>query len=142
MTSQSKPGKVGLQGFWKEHFKGMIIFMPMYSDRDWTKRGNNEHCIANALRDTEYAARTLVVAGAWIREEMVGNPCPQKDVEWDKIDEGLMLNFAERGRHVFRASSALEREELKSKGKGVKTSHFNGSDETIELILRTIISVN
>ena len=53
-----------------------------------------------------------------------------------------MLNFAERGRHVFRASSALEREELKSKGKGAKTIHFKGIDETIELILRTIISVN
>ena len=53
-----------------------------------------------------------------------------------------MLNFAESGRPVFRASSDLERGELKSTGKGVKSTHFNGSDETIELILRTVISVN
>ena len=62
--------------------------------------------------------------------------------KWDKTAEGIMLNFAESGHPVFRASSALERGELKSKGKGVKTIHFNGSDETIELILRTIISIN
>ena len=43
-------------------------------------------------------------------------------------------NFAESGHPVFRASCALERGELKSKGKGVKPIHFNGSDETIELI--------
>ena len=47
----------------------------------------------------------------------------------------MMLNFAESGHPVFRASSALERGELKSKGKGVKTIHFDGSDESIELIL-------
>ena len=36
----------------------------------------------------------------------------------------------------------MERGELKRKGEGVKTIHFNGSDETTELILRTVISVN
>ena len=40
-----------------------------------------------------------------------------------------MLNFAESGHPVFRASSALKRGELKSKGKGVKSIHLNGSDE-------------
>ena len=38
-----------------EQFKGRIIFMSMYDDIDWVKRGNKEHCIANALRVTEYA---------------------------------------------------------------------------------------
>ena len=32
--------------------------------------------------------------------------------------------------------------DLKSKGKGVISIHFNGSDDTIQLILRTVISVN
>ena len=54
----------------------------------------------------------------------------------------MMLNFAESGHPVFRAGSASERGELKSKGKGVKSIHFNGSADTIELILRTAISVN
>ena len=53
-----------------------------------------------------------------------------------------MLNFAESGHPVFRASSALERGEFKSNGKGVKSILFNGCDDTIELILRTVVSVN
>ena len=64
------------------------------------------------------------------------------DEEWDTTAEGMMLNFAESGHPVFRASSALEGGELKSKAKGKKFIHFNGSDETIELILSAIISVN
>ena len=53
-----------------------------------------------------------------------------------------MLNFAESGHPIFRATSALERGELKSKRTGVKSIHFNGSDDTIEMILPTVISVN
>ena len=53
-----------------------------------------------------------------------------------------MLNFAESGHPVFRATSVLERGELRSKGKGKKIIHFNGSEETVELILRTVISFN
>ena len=59
----------------------------------------------------------------------------------EKTAEGVMLKFAESGHPVFRASSALERGDLKSEGNGVKSIHFNGSDETIELILRTVLSV-
>ena len=58
------------------------------------------------------------------------------------LAEGMMLRFAESGHPEFRVSSALERVEFKSKGKGVKTIHFNGGDETVELVLRTVISVN
>ena len=57
--------------------------------------------------------------------------------EWDKTAEGMMLNFAESGHPVFRATSALERGELTSKEKGKKSSHFNGSEENVELILPT-----
>ena len=53
-----------------------------------------------------------------------------------------MLNFGESRHPVFRASSTLERGELKSKGKGKTSIHFNGSEETIEVIVRMIISFN
>ena len=39
------------------------------------------------------------------------------DGDWDTIAERKMLNFAESGHPVFRATSALERGESKSKGK-------------------------
>ena len=52
-----------------------------------------------------------------------------------------MLNLAESSHPIFRATSALERGELRSKAKGKKSIHFNGSEENIELILRTVVSV-
>ena len=53
-----------------------------------------------------------------------------------------MANFSESGHPIFRASSAFERGELRSKGHGKKSIHFNGNDENIELLLRTVISAN
>ena len=53
-----------------------------------------------------------------------------------------MINFSESGHPVFRGSSALERADLKSKGKGKMSLHFNGNDETVDVILRTVISVH
>ena len=41
----------------RELFRGRIIFRSMYNDIVWTKRGNKENCIANALRFIEYARR-------------------------------------------------------------------------------------
>ena len=59
--------------------------------------------------------------------------------EWNNTAEVVMLNFAESGHPVFRATRALERGELKkSKGGGQKSIHFNGSEETVESILRTV----
>ena len=49
--------------------------------------------------------------------------------------------FSGSGHPIFRASSAFERGELRSKG-GRKYTYFNGSEENIELLLRTIISAN
>ena len=53
-----------------------------------------------------------------------------------------MLNFTESGHPVFRGSSALERGDLKSEGNGKLSIHFCGDDCTVEVVLRTIISVN
>ena len=62
--------------------------------------------------------------------------------EWDEVAEITMINFSESGHPVFRGSSAFEREDVKSEGKGRSTMHFNASDETTEVILRAVISVN
>ena len=53
-----------------------------------------------------------------------------------------MVNFSESGHTIFRASSAFGRGELRSKVGGKKAIHFNDGDENIELLLRTVISVN
>ena len=53
-----------------------------------------------------------------------------------------MANFSGSGHPIFRASSVFERGELRSKGGGQKSIHFNGSDENIELLLRTMSFAN
>ena len=53
-----------------------------------------------------------------------------------------MLTFAESGHPVFRATSPLSRGVLKSKGGGKLSVHYCADFETIETVLRTIISVN
>ena len=116
----------------------------MYTDIDWTKTRNKEN--AFAIRVTGYARRFTQGHRSFLRAgfemKWYGTHPHKPDGEWDKTAEGVMRNFTESGHPVFHASSALERGELKSKGKGVKSIHCNGSDDTIELILRTVISVN
>ena len=53
-----------------------------------------------------------------------------------------MANFSDSGHPIFRASSAFERGDLRSRGGGKKSIHFNGSDENIELLLRRVMSAN
>ena len=53
-----------------------------------------------------------------------------------------MTNFSDSGHPIFRASSAFERGEMGSKVRVKKSKHFNGIDENIELLLRTVMSAN
>ena len=74
--------------------------------------------------------------------EEQGNTEKYEDGEWDKTAERMVLNLAESRHPIFRATSDLARGELRSKAKEKKSIHFNGSEENIEMILRTIISAN
>ena len=56
--------------------------------------------------------------------------------------EKMMIEFSEAAHPIFRASCVVERGELRSKGGGKKTIHFNGSEQNVHLILRTVISAN
>ena len=73
---------------------------------------------------------------------MVWNSRQQAKGERNRVAENMMINFAESGHPIFQATSSLDRGELKSKGGGKKTILYNGSEEIVDLILRTIISVN
>ena len=129
-----------------EHFQGRIIFMPVYNDINWGKRGNKDTCVANSFDVADYARKFMrghwSILGPGSEKKWYGTHVCKPDGQWDEVAENMMINFAERGHPIFRASNAVERGELKSKGKGMKTIHFNGRDETTELILRTVISVN
>ena len=54
----------------------------------------------------------------------------------------MLLEFAESGCPIFRATTPLSRGQLKSKGHGKLSIHFAADLETIESISRIIVSAN
>ena len=61
---------------------------------------------------------------------------------WDKLAEKMLLEFAESGCPIFRATTPLSRGKLKSKGHGKLSIHCAAVQETIETIFRIIVSAN
>ena len=98
-------------------------------------------CKSNAHEAADYARR--FPRGHWSflgpgSEKKLSGTYSDKP---DKSSEDMMLDFAETIHPLSRASSALERGELRSKGGDKKTVHFNGSEQNVELILRQL-SIN
>ena len=54
----------------------------------------------------------------------------------------MLLEFAESGHPIFRATTPLSRGILKSKGHGKLSIHFAADQNTIDTIYRIILSVN
>ena len=61
---------------------------------------------------------------------------------WDHIADKMLLEFAESGCPIFRATTPLSRCKLKSKGHGKLSIHYAADQETIETIFRIIVSAN
>ena len=61
---------------------------------------------------------------------------------WDNIAEQMLLEFAESGHPIFRATTPLSRGQLKSKGRGKPSIHFTADQDTVDTIYRIILSVN
>ena len=54
----------------------------------------------------------------------------------------MLLEFAESGHPIFRATTPLSRGQLKSKGRGKLSIHFTADQDTVDTIYRLILSVN
>ena len=61
---------------------------------------------------------------------------------WDHIADEMLLEFAESGCPIFRATTPLSRGQLRSRGHGKLSIHFAAVQETIEAIFRIIVSAN
>ena len=128
-----------------EQFKGRIIFMSMKNDHVWREQVNTEKCekkvtVVNYARRFPHGHWSYLGLGS--EKKWYGTHSDKPDGDWGKTAEQMMLILAESSHPIFRATSTLERGELRSKGKGKISIHFNGSEEHIELILRMVISVN
>ena len=60
----------------------------------------------------------------------------------DHIAEDMLLEFAESGHPIFRATTPLSRGQLKSKGRGKLSIHFTADQDSVDTIYRIILSVN
>ena len=129
-----------------EEFKDRIIFVPMYNDIDWTEDGNLKKCGSNVV-DKE-GLRTQILEGTWVifgpgtGEKWCGTHTNKPEGLRNQSAEMTMRHFGESGHSVFRATSALDRGSLKSKGGGKLSIHYIGDSTTSEFLFRTIISVN
>ena len=61
---------------------------------------------------------------------------------WDHIEEKMLVEFADSGCPIFRATTPLSRCNLKSKGHGKLSIHFTADYPTIETVLRIIVFAN
>ena len=84
-----------------EHFQGRTIFMSMFCDIDWTKRGSKENCIATAFRVTEYARR--FTRGHWpflgpgSEKKLYGTRVNKPDGECDRTAEDMISTSPKAG---------------------------------------------
>ena len=101
-----------------ETFTG-ILFMSMFKDISCDGKGNEEECLANA-RVVKVLAKKFGI-GQW---SFIGPGSEKKwysgeenspQGAWDDIAEQMLLEFAESGHLIFRATTPLSRGILKAK---------------------------
>ena len=81
--------------------------MSMYTDIVWREQGNTEKCEKNQFQLRIMLADVRAFVLGFRSENKWYETCSDKpDGEWDTTVERLMLNFAESGHPIFRATSA------------------------------------
>ena len=122
-----------------ETFTGRILFMSMFNDTSCDGKGNEEECVANAKVVSILAKKFGI--GQW---SFIG---PGSEKKWYSMEENspadkMLLEFAESGCPIFRATTPLSRGKLKSKGHGKLSIHSTPDYPTIEIVFRIIVSAN
>ena len=116
-------------------FTGRILFMSMFNGISCDGKGNEEECVANAQ-----VVWSFIGPGSEKKWYSMEENSPQGI--WDHIAGKMLLEFAESGCHIFRATTPLSRSKLKSKGHGKLSIHFAADQETIGTIFRIIVFAN
>ena len=128
-----------------ETFTGRILFMSMFNDISCDRKGNKEECLANARVITILARKFGIGQWSFIGPGSEKKWYPSENSPqgaWDHVADEMLLLFAESGHPIFRSTTPLPRGQLKSKGKGKVSIHFNADQNTVDTIYRIILSVN
>ena len=119
--------------------------MSMFNDISCGTKDNEQECLANTRLVSLYARNfgkgqwSFLGPGSEKKWYSISADSPQG--EWDTMAEKMMLELAESGCPMFRATSPLSRGQLKSEGGGTLSIHYCADLETIQNVFRTIISV-
>ena len=129
-----------------ENFTGRILFMSMFNDISCGTKDNEKECLAHAKVVSLYARKFGTGQGSFIGPGSEKKWYSMKEDSpqgvWDNIAEKMLLEFAESGCPIFRATKPLSRTQLRSKGHGKLSIHFACTQETIETLFRIIVSAN
>ena len=129
-----------------ENFTGRILCMLMFNDISCGTKDNERECLANAKVVSSYTKKfgigqwSFIGSGSEKKWSSMEEDRPQGI--WDHIAEKLLLEFAERGCPIFRATSPLSIGQFRSKAHGKLSIHFAATQETIETVFRKIVSAN
>ena len=106
----------------QNNFTGRILFMSMFNDISVDQKTMKKNAWSNAKLASLYAIRfgkgqwSLIGPGSEKKWYCITEDSPQG--VWDNIVERMLVEFAESGCPIFRATSPLSRGQLKSKGHG------------------------
>ena len=128
-----------------EEFTDRIIFMPMFNDIDWTRKGNDGICIPNSekLRNTRkrFSRGHWTFLGPGDDKKWYGTLLCAPEGKWDSTATQMVERWKNTSLPVFKNISALSSGILKKKN-GRDTTHFNAHDSNTELLFRISHSVN
>ena len=127
-----------------ESFTGRILFMSMFNDIFCDRYDNKDEYLKNANYVKTFAERFGIGQWSFIgpgseKKWYLSETSPRA---WDHIAEDMLLQFAESGHPIFRATTPLSRGQLKSQGRGKLSIHFTADQDTVDTIYRIILSVN
>ena len=128
-----------------ETFKGRILFMSMFNDIFCDGCDNEDECLMNDNIVKTFAKRFGIGQWSFIGPGSEKKWYPSENSTqgaWDNIAEQILLEFAESGHPIFRATTPLSRCKLKSKGRRKLSIHFTADQDTVDTIYRIILSVN
>ena len=120
--------------------------MLMFHDISRGTKDNEKECTANAKVISKCAKKFGIGKGSFIgpgsekKRSSKEENCPQG--AWGHFADEMLLDFAESGHPIFRATIPLSRGSLKSKRHGELSIHFAAEYPTIETVFRKIIAVN
>ena len=122
-----------------ETFTGRILFVSIFNVSMFN--------VWQMPKSSPYLQRSLVLVNAHLLVQVPRRKWYSMEENspqgiWDHIAEKMLLEFAESGCPIFRATTPLSRCNLKSKGHGKLSFHFAADQETIETIFRIIVFAN